>query len=92
MSQTQHQWFQGYAIKQKAPENCWTAAILLFYILQKYYPTNSHVFLQGLLSGPKSKWRQYHGASVTHVTPVRHVVNTLYRTREIMALLCSTME
>jgi hypothetical protein len=32
------------------------------------------------------------GASVTHVTPVRHVVNTRYSTREITALLCSTVE
>jgi len=60
MSHTQHQWFQGYAIKQKALEKFWTAAILLFYILQKYFPTNSHVFLQGLLPGPRSKWCHCH--------------------------------
>jgi hypothetical protein len=58
----------------------------LFYILQKYYPTNSHVLLHGLVPGPKSKWRQ------CHVTPVRHVVNARYRTREITTSLCSTGE
>jgi hypothetical protein len=32
------------------------------------------------------------GASVTHVTPARHVVNMRYRTRVITALLCSIVE
>lgn len=86
MSHTQHQWFLGYAIKQKAPENFWTAAILLFYILQKYYPPTVMYFYKVHYQDLK-----VNGASVTHVTPVHHV-NTHYRTREITALLCSTVE